>query len=302
MTGANAPDRPRTAVITIARGRHRHLFGQQRGLRLGGRRPDVYVVVGMGDPVAAASGAAGPLAGTGCEVRGVDLVDGAGDGRLPLAAARNAGARAALAAGADVLIFLDVDCVPGPGLVESYTAAVAGEDAPALHCGVVQYLAPEVDATAVHPADLRGRVPNGRPRPGPGRSVPSDDWHLFWSLSFAVSAATWRLLGGFCEEYRGYGAEDTDLSYLAFRQGINLRWIGGADAFHQYHPSPSPPTQHLPDIVRNAGVFHHRWGFWPMQGWLTAFADLGLARYDADRDAWSLVATGSGSGVAGGTG
>lgn len=304
-----------TAVVTIVRGRRRHLFAQQRGLRLGSRLPDVSVVVGMGDPAAAASVAGGPLAGTGCTLIGFDLAGPppspspspspggwptAGgviepDARsatdpLPLAAARNAGARAALDAGADVLIFLDVDCVPAPALVDTYAAAVAGEDGPALHCGVVHYLAEGVDATVRHPAHLRGRAPASRPRPAPGRSIPSDDWPLFWSLSFAVSAATWGKLGGFSEEYCGYGAEDTDLSYRAFRAGIGLRWLGGADAYHQYHHSPSPPTQHLHDIVRNAGVFHRRWGFWPMQGWLTAFADLGLARYDAGRDEWHVVA------------
>lgn len=302
-----------TAVVTIVRGRRRHLFAQQRGLRLGSRPPDVSVVVGMGDPAAAASVAGGPLAGTGCTLIGFDLAGPppspspspgarptAGgviepDARsatdpLPLAAARNAGARAALDAGADVLIFLDVDCVPAPALVDTYAAAVAGEDGPALHCGVVHYLAEGVDATVRHPAHLRGRAPASRPRPAPGRSIPSDDWPLFWSLSFAVSAATWGKLGGFSEEYCGYGAEDTDLSYRAFRAGIGLRWLGGADAYHQYHHSPSPPTQHLHDIVRNAGVFHRRWGFWPMQGWLTAFADLGLARYDAGRDEWHVVA------------
>lgn len=275
-----------TAVITIVRGRHRHLFAQQRGLLLGRVRPEVYVVVGMGDPVAAAGVTAGPLAGSGCTLVGLDLDI---DGPLPLAAARNAGAQAARAAGADVLIFLDVDCVPAPTLVAAYTAAVAGEAAPTLHCGVVHYLAAGVDAGRLDPARLRGRPPPSRPHPAPGQSIPSQDWHLFWSLSFAVSAGTWRQLGGFCEQYRGYGAEDTDLSYLAFRQGIGLRWLGGADAYHQYHDSPAPPVQHLHDIVRNAGVFHRRWGFWPMQGWLTAFADLGLARYDPAGDHWCVV-------------
>lgn len=24
-------------------------------------------------------------------------------------------------------------------------------------------------------------------------------------------------------------------------------------------------------------IFHDRWGWWPLEGWLTAFAELGLA-------------------------
>src|SRR5664279_4907347 len=100
-----------TAVITIVSGRHDHLRNQQRGLRAGTQRPAHYVVVAMGDPQALQLTADGPLAGSGCAIH---LVRIPADDGLPLAAARNAGATAALAAGADVLIFLDVDCVPSP--------------------------------------------------------------------------------------------------------------------------------------------------------------------------------------------
>jgi hypothetical protein len=40
-----------------------------------------------------------------------------------------------------------------------------------------------------------------------------------------------------------------------------MRWIGGAHAFHQFHPVSDPPVQHLYDIVRNAEIFHQRWGW-----------------------------------------
>ena len=105
-----------------------------------------------------------------------------------------------------------------------------------------------------------------------------------------MSNLTWQQLGGFCEDYTGYGAEDTDFGYHAFLAGVNIRWLGGADAFHQYHP-----TQHS---VSNATVFHRRRGFWPMTGWLTAFRDLGLADYDAERDRWTAAAAPPSSGPA----
>ena len=54
-----------TAVITIAAGRHQHLWAQQRGLALGDRRPDVYVAVAMGDPQVGPRTVDGPLTGTG---------------------------------------------------------------------------------------------------------------------------------------------------------------------------------------------------------------------------------------------
>ena len=42
----------------------------------------------------------------------------------------------------------------------------------------------------------------------------------------------------------------------------------GARAYHQHHPSSSPPVQHLADILRNGALFRRRWGRWPMEGWL----------------------------------
>ena len=276
-----------TAVITIVSGRHDHLRNQQRGLLAGTRLPDHYVVVAMGDSAALKQTAAGPLAGSACRVHPVSVpVDGA----LPLAAARNAGAVAALAAGADILIFLDVDCVPAPPLVDAYAKAVTAEAVPALHCGAVRYLGPEVDAGKVESAALVGPPHPARPCLDAGWSTDSADWRLFWSLSFAVSNLTWQQLGGFCEEYRGYGGEDTDFGYQAFLAGVNIRWLGGADAFHQYHPTQDPPIHHVRDIITNATVFHRRWGFWPMTGWLSSFRDLGLAEYDAERDQWRTTA------------
>jgi N-acetylglucosaminyl-diphospho-decaprenol L-rhamnosyltransferase len=62
--------------------------------------------------------------------------------------------------------------------------------------------------------------------------------------------------------------------------------VGGATAFHQYHPVEDPPLGHLDDILRNAAVFRQRWGWWPMQGWLAAFEQRGLINYDRDVDRW----------------
>lgn len=276
-----------TAVITIVSGRPQHLLNQQRGVRSGTRLPEHYVVVAMDDSAALKSTATGPLAGSPVHLHQVAIP---AEGGLPLAAARNAGALAALAAGAEILIFLDVDCVPSPTLVDTYVNSVAAETGRVLHCGVVRYLGPEVDATELDSDALAGPPHPARPAPEPGTSITSADWKLFWSLSFATSARTWQHLGGFCEEYRGYGAEDTDLGYRAHSAGVNLRWVGGADAFHQYHPTERPPIRHLDDIVRNATVFHQRWGFWPMTGWLAEFRKLGLAEYDEQKERWSVAA------------
>jgi N-acetylglucosaminyl-diphospho-decaprenol L-rhamnosyltransferase len=196
-----------------------------------------------------------------------------GEHGLRLAAGRN---RGAAAADAGLLVFLDADCLPGPEMLTRYRAAAATHP-DALLCGPVTYLPEGVrpeDATALtahtapHPA---------RPAPPAGETVVAgpDDHRLFWSLSFAVTGRTWAALGGFHEGYQGYGGEDTDLAYTARQAGVPLVWTGGAHAYHQYHPTSSPPWQHLDDILRNGRLFADRWGFWPMRGWLDAFAEAG---------------------------
>jgi hypothetical protein len=47
-------------------------------------------------------------------------------------------------------------------------------------------------------------------------------------------------------------------------------------------------VHHLEAIVRNAAIFHRRWGWWPMTGWLEQFRAAGLTDYDAATRSWSL--------------
>lgn len=247
----------RTAVITIVSGRHDHLERQQGALD-----PDVdYIVVAMNDPALLEWRPTGPSAT-------VIPIDG-GD-RLPLAAARNLGAARAIERGAELLVFLDVDCIPGAELVASYAAAATDDR---LLTGAVGYL-PE---GSLDPADAHFH--GFRPRPDRGEIVTGES-RLFWSLSFASTLAVWTRIGGFDETYLGYGGEDTDFALRAGEAGLDLVWVGGAEAVHQYHPTQSPPVQHLHDILVNGAHFAKRWGFWPMQGWLVAFEERGLVERD----------------------
>lgn len=260
----------RTAVVTIVHGRDAHLRRQLDGLAGGTTVPDQHVVVAIDDPAVADIVAA---AGSSAVVVPFDNAEGP----LPIAAARNAGAAAAITAGAELLIFLDVDCIPGTSLVARYrTTAAHPNHRDALLCGAVTYLPPP--GPRGYPTDLAPLTdPHAaRPAPPPSDVITTDDRHLFWSLSFALTASTWERIGGFCTRYRGYGAEDTDFGQTAGALGVPMRWVGGADAFHQYHPVSDPPIEHVEDVVRNAAIFHDRWQWWPMQGWLDAFEDLGL--------------------------
>jgi len=267
----------RVAVVTIAHGRHEHLAAQHRSLARGTVRPDHYLAVAMDDPAIVEEQVDGLT-------REVVAVGRGPVGGLPLAAARNVGVRTAIDAGADVVVLLDVDCLAGAGLVASY-ANVVTTRSHRIWSGPVTYLPPRPPGGyPADPADLADwDDPHpARPAPGPGELLESDDPDLFWSLSFAVDARTWRHLGGFCEDYVGYGGEDTDLARTALALGIGLGWVGGARAFHQHHPVSSPPVEHLDDILRNGRLFHRRWGDWPMRGWLEDFERLGLVRPDGD--------------------
>ena len=87
--------RPRTAVVTIAHGRHEHLEGQLWGLAQQSLQPDVFVVVAMDDPVV--QDVVERHALPAWSVRVTDVA--ATSSGLPLAAARNAGARAGTVGG-----------------------------------------------------------------------------------------------------------------------------------------------------------------------------------------------------------
>lgn len=273
----------RVAVITPVAGRHEHLRRQRHGLLAGTRPPDLHVVVAMDDPaIRDVLGAHPPCP---------DVVDlPCSPRRLPLARARNLGAARALIAGADLLVFLDVDCIPGAQMLQRYAEYASGASAPSLLCGPVAYLPPPPSQGY----DEKGLAAIGQPhpaRPVPPQTgaIPNGDHHLFWSLSFAVRASLWRELGGFCEDYEGYGCEDTDFGQIAARREVPLTWLGGAWAYHQHHPTTDPPVQHIEDILRNAVIFFRRWGWWPMSGWLDAFERQGLIRYDEGTQRWILV-------------
>ena len=270
-----------TAVVTITHGRDAHLQRQRIGLALD--PPALHVVVGMGEePEPAPVPGAPPVLAVSVPVPPTGL---------PLAAARNVGAAAAIDAGAELLVLLDVDCIPGPTLLHRYARAARATPDLSLLCGPVHYLPPPppggypldglADLAPPHPA---------RPAPPDGQTWPEDRWSLFWSLSFAVTAGGWTGLGGFCEDYSGYGGEDTDYAVCAAAAGAGFYWVGGATAFHQHHPPARDSPARTAEIVRNATLFHRRHGWWPMAGWLSALAAAGVIEFVPERDVLRLRA------------
>lgn len=262
----------RLGVVTLAHGRHDHLRHQHASLAAGTRRPDVYVVVAMDDRALESW-----PTHDGLRPRVVPVdADPLG---LPLAAARNLGFDLAACLGCDVLVGLDVDCVVGPATLAAYEEVSLREPG-RVWSGPVTYL-DQPPSGGYDLTDLPDHPHPARPAPAPGEVQRGGDVDLFWSLSFAMSRATWHRSGGFDEAYVGYGGEDTDYGRRLAARGIDLAWVGGARAYHQFHPV-SRAGDHLDDILRNGRLFRDRWGSWPMRGWLEELEDQGFVARRGD--------------------
>ncbi|MGR3468489.1 MAG: glycosyltransferase family 2 protein, partial [Shimia sp.] len=198
---------------------------------------------------------------------------------LPLARARN---RAAAEARGAQLVFLDVDCIPGPDALADYAKHTRPETGVLM--GEVGYLPraavddgidyARFEALAERHPDRQGPPPQGLRR--------CEDYRCFWSLNFALHRATWERIGGFDERYVGYGAEDTDFGRTMDARGVPIHWMAGGKVYHQYHPHCMPPVHHIASILRNAEVFRAKWGHRTMEHWLHAFHMMGLIEKDAE--------------------
>jgi GT2 family glycosyltransferase len=259
------------SVLTLVRNRTAYLHGLLAALA---EAPDPPAEV-----VVAVCGGDDPRPGrpeTPFPVRFLDVASGE---RIAYSPARNACARAATS---ERLLFLDADCVPLPGALAAFDAALAAEDTVTI--GEVLYLPPDA---ALDPADVAGSAAAGRPHPA--RPTPpaegwarSDRYDLVWGLCIGVRRDTFLRLGGFDEGYGGYAGEDTDFAEAAKRAGVPLVVVAGAAVAHRHHDVFEPPVQQLAATVANAQRFRDKWGWWPMGGWLAGFADLGLIEWGPD--------------------
>ncbi len=264
------------SVLTLVRGRADRLRHLMRGLARQTAAPRELVIAWM-QPEAEPD-----LPDPGCPVRHLHVPGEP----MPLAAARN---RAAEAACGDLLVFLDVDCIPGRALVAAYAGAAARTDG--LFLGEVLYLPPgglpadSDDATL----DRIGRAHPARPPVPEAGLRPEPDSGQLWGLSFALPARAWHAVGGMDESYAGYGGEETDLAARLALSGLPTFWVGGARAYHQHHPVHVPPLQHFAPILANAARFRARHGRWCMSYWLGQFRDAGLIAWDEEAEAIRLL-------------
>ena len=260
-----------TAVVTIAHGRRAHLANQHRSLGAGTVAPDHYVVVAMDDPLLLHWRPEGAPVPHTSGIPSTPL-------GLPLAAARNAGVARALDLGADTIVCLDVDCLAGHTLVEAYTAAVASRP-DVVWSGPVTYLPPPppsgYDLKALdalddpHPA---------RPALRPGEQRLVQPRTCSGRCRSRCTGMPGRRPAGSARPTWGTAARTPTSDTVIVASGLELGWTGSARAYHQHHESHDPPLGHVDDILRNGRIFHDRWGYWPMTGWLEEFERRGIVR------------------------
>jgi N-acetylglucosaminyl-diphospho-decaprenol L-rhamnosyltransferase len=259
----------RVAVATLQYGRREHLERQAVRVReLAG--VDRYLVVSMDDA---------PPAPEAAEVMHLPADDA---DQLPLSAARNAAI--AHLDDCDLVVLLDVDCIPDPALVEAYAEAsrAVGRDRTVLLGPVGWLSAPAPAGGPIGSAVVQqARATVKRSFPAAGTVLESRP-ELFWSLSFAVSPATHRAIGGFDEAFTGWGAEDTDYGRRAHRREIALWKVGGAWSYHQPHPPARETPGQIAALVANAIHFHQRWGDWPMPDVLAELSAAARVVWSAD--------------------
>jgi hypothetical protein len=227
-------DRPRIAVLTMVNGQHGHLLQQVDGLSLSTWPPDVHVVTSVSDHEVSRGRL--PIYSD----RWTTLVP-----KMPWARPVSAfppgldlACRHAVNAGADVLIYLSVHCIPSRHLIQALAeqAAAPPDNATTLWHSEVLQLGPAPDIgyplagdlhTLVAPtmaAETHSKISGPDPR---------------WSDSFAVSTRDWahaRWLwsrDSTCTKTNGSPSETT--------RPVEQRLLPGVTAYRQ-HPSGASLT------------------------------------------------------------
>ena len=189
------------SICTIYANRKSHLYNLIEGLKASTISFNELVIVTMNDELP-------PLPDRSFAIK-TSAVKTNND-FLPLAAARN---KAAEIATGNKLVFLDVDCIPAPNLVENYARHLNCEDA--LYQGSVRYLQADWQQKWTYASLCQQSAPHRLQ----GIEVKENNrqshpYELFWSLSFGIRKQTFYDLGRFDPRYIGYGGGRYRLLFL----------------------------------------------------------------------------------------
>ena len=255
---------PTVSVIIMFHGRLKHLVNVLKGLQLGISLPDEIILVEMAIEKSM-------VPNYKLNIQHYLISDYVSD-KLPLARARNHGAQMATC---DILTFLDVDCVPSNDFI--YKIRNTSYLNNALYMARPLYLSKNVEEVCfVWLEDFAIEHPI---RPNYTDTFQCEDYGQFWSLCFYMTSNLFFEIGGFDEDFIGYGAEDTDFAFKCRDYGIPL-YLTDNNVYHQQHSFCRPPLNSLEAIVKNSNQFYSKWAIWPMVNHLEKFNKLGIISWN----------------------
>ena len=218
-------------------------------------------------------------------------------GELPIAKARNKGMQAAKHAN---LAYLNVDAVISPSLFRDGLLALKDNSVvftsvvflPSERCNKtysdiskneqqIGYLASN-DETL--PEDDNNEIPSREKENHHGKF--SDD--SICSTVFFIRKADFQKTGGFDEGYAGFGLNDEDFFTNCRALGYSLEQLP-TRTFAPQRPNYQCPVNHLLDFVHNAQRFYSKWGFYPCENVLNAYAEEGYINADFKANGVKIV-------------
>lgn len=273
---------PSTALITTVRRQHDELLDQVSGFSLGADVPDFHVVVALADRTVSQ----GQLPIT--SDRWTTLISGLPTVRqqLPTARGLQLGIEQAVEAGAELLVLVDVTCIPGPRFLAQLHEHLedAHHTGPTLWAPTVQRLGPP-PPEGYEFTRLEEWVRSAPRQPQPLRPELEDaavDPDTFSSPCLAISTADLKAAGGLCPDYVGGMGHDTDLAAAVTQAGGAVRLVPSASAYRQHQDPATPDAVHVAAATTDAHLFRERWGRWPRAPWLTELTEAGLIDLEED--------------------
>lgn len=251
-------DRPRVAVVTAGCRQHDDHLDQIGALARAAVTPDLHVVISMGDRDLTRGRV--PLRHDRWETIVSAMPPGPQRARRVLA--RDAGARAAVEAGAELLIFLDADALPSLHLVERYAEALArpAGEAPRVLCGGL--VDPGPRPAAGYEWSLLDRLVAddlAATGLGAGEELPEPHVERFRAASFGLSAADLDRLGGMVGPDLAVGDHDLDLASRLREAGGSLAWLAGVAALRRPRSLADLTPEEIQTLVRAANRYEERW-------------------------------------------